>query len=51
MIDDPIQNRLDFGDAHSVAEQGLKVVTAKFIGVEPFSWDCDNLSRAFSGRV
>ena len=39
MIEDPIQDRLDFGDAHSVAERGLKVVTAKFNGVEPFSWD------------
>ena len=39
MVDDFMQNRLDFGDAHSVAEQGLQVVTAKFQGVEPFSWN------------
>ena len=39
MVDDFIQNRLDFGDVHSVAEQGLKVVTAQFKGVEPFSWN------------
>ena len=37
MVDDFIQTRLDFGDVHSVAEQGLKVVTAQFKGVEPFS--------------
>ena len=34
-----MQNRLDFGDAHSAAEQGLKVVSATFDSVEPFSWD------------
>lgn len=39
MVDDSRQNRLDFGDAHSAAEQGLKVVTAQFKGVEPFSWN------------
>ena len=39
MVDDFIQTRLDFGDVHSVAEQGLKVVTAQFKGVEPFSWN------------
>ena len=39
MVNDFIQNRLDFGDVHSVAEQGLKVVTAQFKGVEPFSWN------------
>ena len=39
MADDFMQNRLDFGDAHSAAEQGLRVVTAAFKGVEPFSWD------------
>jgi len=39
MMDDHTQNRLDFGDPHSAAEQGLKVVTAGFKGVEPFSWD------------
>ena len=39
MVADFIQNRLDFGDVHSVAEQGLKVVTARFTGVEPFSWN------------
>ena len=39
MVDNFIQNRLDFGDAHSVAEQGLKVVTARFQGVDPFSWN------------
>ena len=33
------RDRLDFGDAHSAAEQGLKVVTAQFKGVEPFRWD------------
>ena len=38
MADNVLQNRLDFGDAHSAAEQGLKVVTAQFKGVEPFSW-------------
>ena len=38
MVDDAMQNRLDFGDAHSAAEQGLKVVTAHFKGVEPFTW-------------
>ncbi len=38
MVDDFKQNRLDFGDAHSAAEQGLRVVTAEFKGVEPFSW-------------
>ena len=30
MVDDLMQNRLDFGAAHSVAGQGLKVVTARF---------------------
>ena len=39
MIDDAAQNRFDFGDAHSAAEQGLKVVSAQFKGVEPFSWN------------
>ena len=39
MVDDRRQNRLDFGDAHSAAEQGLKVVTAQFKEVEPFSWN------------
>ena len=34
-----MQNRLNFGDAYSVAEQGLQVVTAKFKGVELFSWN------------
>ena len=38
MVDDSIQNRLDFGDDHSASEHGLKVVTAQFKGVEPFSW-------------
>ncbi len=39
MIDDATQNRFDFGDAHSAAEQGLKVVSAQFKGVEPFNWN------------
>ncbi len=39
MMNDPMQNRFDFGDARSVAEQGLKVVTAQFKGVEAFSWN------------
>ena len=39
MMNDPVQNRLGFDDAHSVAEQGLKVVSAKFKRAEPFSWD------------
>ena len=38
MVDDATQNRFDFGDAQSAAEQGLKVVSAQFKGVEPFSW-------------
>ena len=36
---DSLQNRLDFGDAHSAAERGLQVVTARSLGVEPFSLD------------
>lgn len=36
---DPVQNRLDFNDAHSAAEQGLKVVSARFKSAEPFSFD------------
>ena len=39
MVDDASQNRFDFGDAHSAAEQGLKVVSAQLKGVEPFSWN------------
>ena len=39
MMNDPVQNRLGFDDAHSVAEQGLKVVSAEFKRAEPFSWD------------
>ena len=39
MVADSIQNRLDVGDVQSVAEQGLKVVTAQFKGVEPFNWN------------
>jgi len=39
MIDDATQNRFDFGDAHSAAEQGLQVVSAQFKGVEPFNWN------------
>ena len=38
-MNEPIQNRLDFNDAQSAAEQGLKVVRAQFDGVEPFSWN------------
>ena len=38
-MNDPVQNRLGFDDAHSVAEQGLKVVSARFKRAEPFSWD------------
>ena len=38
-MNDPVQNRLGFDDAHSVAEQGLKVVSAEFKRAEPFSWD------------
>ncbi len=39
MMNEPIQNRLDFNDAQSAAEQGLKVVRAQFDGVEPFNWN------------
>ena len=39
MMNEPMQNRLDFNDAQSAAEQGLKVVRARFNGVEPFSWN------------
>lgn len=39
MMNEPIQNRLDFNDAQSASEQGLKVVRAQFDGVEPFSWN------------
>lgn len=39
MANNSRQNRLEFGDGHSAAEQGLKVVTAQFKGVEPFSWN------------
>lgn len=38
MLNDPIQNRLDFDDAQSAAERGLQVVRAKFQSAEPFSW-------------
>lgn len=38
MVNDSIQNRLDFDDAHSAAERGLQVVSARFNNVEPFSW-------------
>ena len=38
MQNDPIQNRLDFEDAHSAAERGLQVVSAQFTSVESFSW-------------
>jgi phosphatidylserine/phosphatidylglycerophosphate/cardiolipin synthase-like enzyme len=33
---DPMQNRLDFDDAHSAAERGLQLVKAKFLSAEPF---------------
>ncbi|MCH8206052.1 MAG: phospholipase D family protein [Chloroflexi bacterium] len=39
MLNDPLQNRLDFDDAHSAAERGLQVVSAEFCSVEPFSWN------------
>ena len=38
MLEGSPQNRLDFDDAHSVAERGLHVVHARFESVEPFSW-------------
>lgn len=37
MVNNSMQNRLGFVDVHS-SEQGLKVVTAQFKDVEPFSW-------------
>lgn len=38
MLNGPQQNRLDFDDAHSAAERGLQVVSAKFLDAEPFNW-------------
>jgi hypothetical protein len=38
MLNGSQQNRLDFDDAHSAAERGLQVVSAKFIDAEPFNW-------------
>jgi len=37
-LHDPVQNRLDFGDAQSGAERGLQVVQAQFKSAEAFSW-------------
>ena len=36
MLDEPLQNRLDFDDALSTAEKGLQVVRAQALSVEPF---------------